>query len=911
VNSIPSNLESLKHQLNALLSGQKLRLDPAQVNDARIIRLLENMYPLEAERYAERDLDVPSKLYYIMPEQEESTTASSILKIDTQVHPLCFDANTEQFNFKKGCIENNITNVVVMGMDLHFRPRQYRDQAAKRADNLVLHHRGDLVALSQTVNALIDIVTAGNPNKIKSLTISNANGRFTPVLEMLGIDSASSRDFKIGECSIKIVQNADNLIAAMRAHGENLNLPIEPLPALFEATAFATTSDEKLDDDKRVKNHARLDYLSLHSDDVGGHSRNANEFTGSPGGNALDKVRATLEEKSNAAELIQTNGLPGKTFLKVADGAECMLDARIRFTRDMRDGNRLVHRFSEFPGAETKPISARIGGSKEGYYSAMQKAMHEIGPDADRRVIDTCVAIVAPLVGNDPKDPVYYAVKAQTPLELVFTPRPDHKIKSQRHFQKPLNRDETIAELEIAGDPWIARELAIAKAMRVLGAAAAIPKRAPDLQEKFDAARKMRIAVGRNFSKNEPLAKDMRNNGLHLDRMNREIRSFDDIRTLLNNGGGVNRGYAFVGGKTGKGHNFFLSDLCAPSSLFVAKQLRDPRVNGNPGVILDPDDTRYGAFKTIIRSLSDNGNIPQDVHRIIKFAKTAEEAAKYIRERAIHEEGFAPELDIKEQKLCVEDRDMVTFFLSASCALPYVQDDAYSGAINWGMNGYGGMSGFGEAFPMGWNVWGYLALIKQGLDVPLQGVQDPYAMKTEGWPIGPMEQIAGPGNAVVARDILYRLEMLLELEKYRAQPQRKKLVTVHSAGAGGLQEISGALGLKVEGERGLENAHFFIRNTPRTLQTGVVVRDNDALLNEISKRYNLDELGIHPCENQKDEMRIASEIVGRKLEFYDVKRPYDTDYPFVESKNPYADWLLDQHIEADFDMNLPEPDFGF
>lgn len=905
-----TRLETLQQNLDALLKGQKLNLDPDNPHDQRMINLLENMYPADPHRYAERDLDVPAKLYYITPEQSANGKADSIRKIDTQVHPLCFDANAEQFNFKRGCLENNMTNVVVMGMDLHFRPRKLMDQAAKRADNLVLHHRGDLVALSQTVKALLDITENDNPDKIKSLTISNANGRFTPVLEMLAIDPSITRDFKIGECSIKIVQDADNLISALRAHGEHLNLPLEPLPALFEATAFATTSDEKLDDDKRVKERARLNYLSLHSDDVGGHSRNANEFTGSPGGNALDKVRATLEEKRNAGELIMANGLPANTFLKVADGAECMFDPRIRFAKDMRDGNRLVHRFSEFPGAETKPISARIGGSKEGYYSAMERALREVGPDADKRVIDTCVAIVAPLVGNDPADPVYYAVKAQTPLELVFTPRPDHKLKSQRHFQKPLDRDETIAELEVAGDPWMARELAIAKAMRVLGAAAAIPKRAPDLQETFDAARKMRIAVGRNFSKHEPLAQDMRRNGLHLERTSHEIRSFDDIRTLLDNGGGANRGYAFVGGKTGYGHNFFLSDLCAPSSLFVAKQLRDPRVNGNPAVIIDPENTRYGAFKDIIRSLSDNGNIPQDVHRIMKFAKTAEEAAKYIRERAIHEENFAPELDIRDQKLRYEDRDMVTFFLSASCALPYVQDDAYSGAVNWGMNGYGGMSGFGEQFPMGWNVWGYLALIKQGLDVPIQGVQDPYAMKTEGWPIGPMEQIAGPGNAVVARDILYRLEMLLELEKYRAQPERKKLVTVHSAGAGGLQEISGALGLKVEGERGLENAHFFIRNTPRTLQTGVVVRDNDALLNEIAKRYSFKDLGIHPCKDQKDEMRIASEIVGRRLEFYEVKRPYDTDYPFVESKNPYAEWLLDQRADADFDMNLPDPEFG-
>lgn len=672
MNILQSKLEELQLGLNALLSGQKLLLDPADEGDQVFIKLLEGMYPEDPQRYAERDLDVPARLYYVTPEQEGSGFADTIRKIDTQVHPLCYDANTQQYNFKRGCTENNMTNVVVMGMDLHFRPKQFRHLAAKRADNLVLHHRGDLVALSQMTNAMIGIAMDGNKDKIKSVTISNANGRFTPVLDFLGIDALSPHDFKVGDCSIKIVRDADNLVAALRAHGENLGLALDPLPALFEATAFATTSDEKLDDEKRVKRVARLEYVPLHSDDVGGHSRNANEFTGSPAGNALDKVRATLEEKRDAAGIINANGLPANTFLKVADGAECMLDSRIRETRGMADGKRLVHPYSEFPGAETKPLSARIGGSKEGYYSVMEKSMREIGADADKRVVDTCVVIVAPLVDNNPQDPVYYAVKAQTPLELVFKPRPDHKIKSQRHFQKPLDRDETIAELELAGDPWMGRELAIAKAMRLMGAAAAIPKRAPNLQEKFEAARKMRIVVGRDLSQDEPVVADMRRNGLSMESGAGQIKSFDDIRTLLNAGGGANGGYAFVGGEAGEDHNFFLEDLCAPSSLFVAKQLRDPRVNGNPGVILDPHNTRYGAFKDIIRSLSDNGNIPQDVIRIMKFAKTAQEAAQYIRERAIHEDGFVPPLELKEQSLRSEDRDMVTFFLSASCALPYV-----------------------------------------------------------------------------------------------------------------------------------------------------------------------------------------------------------------------------------------------
>lgn len=80
---------------------------------------------------------------------------------------------------------------------------------------------------------------------------------------------------------------------------------------------------------------------------------------------------------------------------------------------------------------------------------------------------------------------------------------------------------------------------------------------------------------------------------------------------------------------------------------------------------------------------------------------------------------------------------------------------------------------------------------REGFDIDVQGVQDPYAMDGEGWPQEAMTAVIGAGHAQVAPDILVRIQQLIQLDKLpqmiEDDPDYKHIVVSHANGAGGLQ----------------------------------------------------------------------------------------------------------------------------
>jgi len=185
-----------------------------------------------------------------------------------------------------------------------------------------------------------------------------------------------------------------------------------------------------------------------------------------------------------------------------------------------------------------------------------------------------------------------------------------------------------------------------------------------------------------------------------------------------------------------------------------------------------------------------------------------------------------------------------------------------------------------------------LQLIREGFDVAVQGVQDPYAMKTEGWPLHEMRTYMGEGHAVVAPDIFVRIEQILEMHKIAlsGRPNQPKIVVAQANGIGGLQEIAGVLALKEAGVPGMENVHMIIQDRPRYTTADGVISPHQALINLLKERGDMDQ--IHVCQTVKEMMAIGAEITGHDFRYYPVRRPQDTQFPFEPIKHLYYNWFM-------------------
>lgn len=905
-------LQDIDQRLDILLSGGKLVLDPDNKTDSLWIDQLEKMYPVGAERVYERNLDSPAHCYYFTPEQRKAHTNGLVEEVDTSVHPLHENLYIGHERLLRDSSYSGINNVGVFGAEPHFRnPEQYKD-FFQRADNLVLYSKGDLVSLSQLTKVLLSLISDDSilEGKPKTVFLDNSDSRFDPFLSLAGLDYSEGVDWlntwfsqNRPNTHFGVVEEKGTIISHIKAMGIDLERKLPPTELLFQRAFLATHSEEKEDDTARVIKRRRFNIKVAHSDTLCGHSETDPEFKWSLGGNAKAKLIATLEDKiadPNLDATLASFELTRKTgFLCVFDGGEDVIDRALRDTEVLEPYLSATHPLCEFPGSETKPFSQKFGDIPERFH-AFSKAYDELGVSSDKRFVDNCVVLLASLSQVDPKKPVYYAFKSRALMEYIFQPRPDyHYHKTQRHFQKPLDRSETIAELEENQDRWMTDELAISRAFGLACRASGVKQIPPSPSLQFDTVRSLKITSPVPLPL-ELKAKAM-HEGVNLNSSDKTPGSFDDIRRYMRSGDG----YCFVNTPVAKDENFWMSRICTPASILVAKQLRDPVVNGHPFAFLRSPDGQKSDFQRIVDHLKKCGMITHDLNRLLCDANDVTSMVKYLKSNAV-QTGFVRTDNIQYpyRELPDTGQEMVTFLLSASSANAQDMDDAFEATVNWGMNGYGLLSGMGAQFPMGWHVWAGLEMRRLGHDVDVQGVQDPYAMKTEGWPIQEMNKLMGEGHAVMAPDILVRVEQLAELRRLQYYQGSKKIFVNQANGAGGLQEISGLLALRDAGVEALQDAHFIIQNRPRTMITGEVLRVHDVLIDTIFARGS--GKNVHVCETVEEMMKIGSKITGRKLDYHDVKRPVQTDYPFEPVKNPLYRWLMDPHTKE----NIVLPDFS-
>lgn len=892
---IHRSLEEIEGTLARLLSGHKLHLDPDTRHGLQWIEQIHAFYPGSYERTYDRNLDSKPELYYITPEEQKLGQDSLILQAHTSVHPLHTNLVMAKDSFMRGCSLSSITNVAVAGADPHFRHPEDFGKLHQRSNNLFLHAKGDMVSLAQSVQAL-RMMMEGQFKSGHAVFIDNSTERFTPLLEMLdlqyeeGVDWLNDELLRKGIKGRLVVSEAPKGgIAKVMALGYHLGRDLSILPPLYQSLFFETSSEEKEEDIQRTVGRHRLDMTVRHSNELLGHSQHAPELTWSFGGNALDKLKATLKDKlaepSLDSELAKIGLTRETAFIMVADGGESLADERIRDTMTMMPVRHLTHPFSEFPGSETKPVAQRMGRKEDGYHK-LRQAFSEMNGPVDLRLTDNCVILVAPLAQKNPDDPVYYAFKNKAKMEIVFDPRPDyHMHKTQRHFQKPEGSLKTVAEIEEDCDPWIAEGLAISGAVMLLARAGKVPKKPLNLMNDFGAVKNMSVLCPWPLPKGSPLPDALKKQDLKLDVVPKPVASFDQVRRTIRS----TPAFFFPQVPLAEGENFWMSRVFLPSSIYVAKQLRDPFVNGHPMVIYSPPGKERPEVEVIFDHLKRAAMVTQDPHRLYNRAQKVDSAARFIQNMSLCHVPVSEYASSPYKPLPETDQPMVTFLLSASSAHPDDNEDAYSAAVNWGLNGYGLMSGMGAQNPMGWHVFGGLQLNREGFDTSVQGVQDPYAMKTEGWPIREMTAFRGEGHAVVAPDIFVRIEQLLELHKLALNYRMPKIVVAQANGIGGLQEIAGVLALKDAGVPGMENVHMIIQNRPRQTTAGQIY-PHGALIDLLERRGEMDQ--IYVCETVQEMMGIGAAITGRPLRYYPVPIPQDTAFPFEPIKHDHYYWLM-------------------
>ncbi len=891
-------LQDAELKLGQLLAGKKLYLDPANEYDALWIRQIHAFYPPEYEKSYDRNLDSKPEMYYITPLQVQEGDEEALLQSDTSVHPLHTNLHIANETFLRGCSYSSVYNVAVAGADPHFRSRSHYERLLRRSENLFLHAKGDLVSLDQTVHSLQRMM-AGAGYSHRAVFIDNATGRFTPFLRMLNFHYEEAIDWFNSALQQRgivarfaVNDEPKGGIAKVKALGYRLDRRLPNLPSLYKNLFFETSSEEKEEDIRDTLTTQRFDMIIRHSNELIGHSEHAPEWKWSFGGNALDKLRTTIKDKLAEPTLdadLAKLGLTRETaFIMVADGGESLADERIRDTQVMMPVRHLTFPYAEFPGSETKPVAQRQGAKEDGYHK-LRQAFSELPKPNDLRLIENCLILVAPLEQPDPDHPVYFAFKNKTKMELVFEPRPTyHMHKTQRHFQKPEGGLKTVAELAEDGDPWMTETLAISGALRLMAKAGQVPKLPLNLKRDFDAVKDMDVLCPWPLPSNSPLRDQLRKQDLTLTTQKRPVATFDDVRRTIRN----SNAFFFPQVPLAEGENFWMSRVLLPSSIYVAKQLRDPHVNGDPMVIYAPPGEDRPEVEVIFDHLKRAAMVTQDPHYLYNRAQKIDSAARFIKKESLKHVALSDHEHNPYMPLPETNQPMVSFLLSASSSHVFDNDDAYSAAVNWGLNGYGLISGMGAQNPMGWHVFGGLQLIREGFDVAVQGVQDPYAMKTEGWPLHEMRTYMGEGHAVVAPDIFVRIEQILEMHKIAlsGRPNQPKIVVAQANGIGGLQEIAGVLALKEAGVPGMENVHMIIQDRPRYTTADGVISPHQALINLLKERGDMDQ--IHVCQTVKEMMAIGAEITGHDFRYYPVRRPQDTQFPFEPIKHLYYNWFM-------------------
>lgn len=908
--SLSEKLKDLDTLLDNVLDGKKPLLDPENPKDKNFIDFLHGLYPENFDQAYSRSLDTRPEGYYITPEQRKNGQAKLVKQLNTQVHPLHENLHKVNHTLFGRASKIQLHNFVVAGADLHFRDRRDYVGAYARSPNFFLHDKGDVVSLSQTVKLLRQVIS-GTDRGDRAVLIDNTTGRFTPVLRMLELDypeAIDSLNDKLQKnrrsARIAVVEEKNTAIGRMKAIAFSAETTLPVLPQLISTKTFQSTSSQEKVEDIRLALHDQRSKLKI-KDAValGGHSEHDPEFQYTFAGNDFAKAYLTIQEKqknpfvANVLEQLDIDEDQAGIFFY--DGGESCAERGLRETQAFAPYLSETHPFAEFPGAETKPLSNAVG-AKSDYYITLENGLKEIekteGRKADTRFLDNCVVLYMPLQQEDMRNPRYYAFKATTMLETHFDLNPflsvnqeDDALKTQRHYQRPIDRLQTLAELEEDRDPWMVKEMAISKAIRGFSDAAHIPKRKIDLKADYDRVKDLVVHCPYPIPKEneDELRAKFENQGLQLEVRAKPIQSLEDVRETINNV----KALVFPNVISGQGERFYTNRIFLPSSAIVEKQLSNPKINGLPIALLRDAD-HLSEFEQIANHLKRANMVAQDMRHLYSGSSKVKKLANYIKESRLFQEVYDafeehPKIDLPTSE------NAVVFLESATSKHPVDIESSYVLPVNCGLNGFDSISGFGMSGPMGMVSWAGMQLRVEGWkNHKVMGVQDPNAMKTEGAPFEAMRKIMGEEYGLVAPNIFVRMWQMLQMDALQHNPDMEMIAVAQACGIGGLQEISFILALKELNVPGADRINLIIENTKRELPSGIIA-PHDVLLEIMDKRGDLSiDNNLYASSTTKETLKQIARISGQPMIYYPVENPVDTVHPFEDVKNPLLSWLM-------------------
>lgn len=909
LSSFSDDLALLDDLLDTVLKGGKPVLDPENKTDKLFIEYLHNLYPENFDRVYERSLDTRPEGYYITPEQQKNGQDKLVKQVNTQIHPLHDELKKLNHSIAGRASKIQLYNFAVAGADMHFRDQRDYEDLYDRSPNLLLHEKGDVVSLSQTVKLLREVVD-GEDRSNHAVLIDNTTERFTPILKMLGLDYPEAVDNlnqklekNTRSLRLAVVEEKNTALGRMKAIAFDGEKKLPVLPQIMPEQVFqATSSQEKIDDVRRALSDHRSNITISDAKVIGGQSEHDPEFQYTYAGNDYAKGVLTIldkQENPHVENVLNAMGLSkDNTGILFYDGGELYAERGLAETDVFKSYIGSAHPFIEFPGADTKPISQTVGTNSD-YYKVVEQAFEEIrqkeNRDVDTRILDNCVSIYMPLEQEDMSNPRYYAYKATTVQEFDFKPDPmaaanmvADEFKNQRHYQRPIDRVENLASLEDESDQWMLQDLAIAKAVRGFSDACRVPKRKLDPSAEFNKVANIVVEcpypVPAEY--HDRLTEKLGKRGLSFSAPEKPMRSIAEVRDT------VKKADALIFPNVGveKEKNFWVNRMLTPASAVVDKQLSGVQIP----IAFWREGNKLSEFERVANHYKKANLVAQDVRHLYRGADRVKKNAAYITESLMHSESFG-EFE-QHKKIALPKRDKAVVFLeSASSTHPVDLQNSYELAVNCGLNGYDNVSGFGMSGPMGMVSWAGMQLRREGwTDHVVMGAQDPNAMKTEGAPFEAMRAIMGNGYGVVSPDIYERMWQMLQMDELQKDPGMETIAVAQGCGIGGLQEISFVMALKELGVPGAERISLIIENAERELPSGVI-SPHDALLDIMEERGDLDEGStVYATTSPEETIQAIGEIQDRDMFYMPIQNPIDTIHPFEVVKNPLYNWLMDR-----------------
>ncbi len=680
-------------------------------------------------------------------------------------------------------------------------------------------------------------------------------------------------------------------------------------PAIPSGATFvvATNNAQKVKEMKMVFANIGADVKIIGVEEFMGPIKSAHETSASLEGNMYEKLEEAFKKWRGLSSDLQEKHLlklglkPENVYFLADDRGTHFLDQRIveqpefdkiRGSYVIDDAtHHHIFPFKSFPGNEVGPVMDAMGGI-DNFYGAVSTIAQRI-PDLDFRMIERNVLGLAALNQESGKRLEVMGVSGTETNVAISQPRPlnPEAVYKSDHYQTPVrfNPDgKTMAELDGHNHEHLVNYSALARACLLLVEVCRIKTGQVQNVQQYEGEFVVGVAGAFNLSTQLEIVEALDGENISV-RESEKIKVASGIKDgLLND----RDAYLFIANpELNQPLGQITEDLFKVMSLFVGKQIHDPKLDNKPFVVVDPIVEKEGVSKhpamQILYDLKRQGVIKEDIHDVVKVVSSVKEAATWINEAKTHYTG---RMELPEDRSSGDEiahkKYNVAIFCSASTSNPQLLEDAYSLSWNLADKGFGHVSGGGAKSMMGHineavhdftegkirdfsgdEVKRVQKMLrdKDGFahaagshgtevlpnnNVCCFGVQTQETAQIEGIPPG-MDKI---GGLILTKDIFDRMEKMV---------RGADAFVIQAGGAGTMQETALLLMMKANGHPDMKDKPIIVHNRPfksREIVDGQSQEIErgfyDTLLRQFSKEQ-LKAMDVSVVAKRKDILKVV------------------------------------------------------